>query len=53
MVITRRWKPNIFSIILNPDPKPRNRRTSGRANYNGIKKSRLCPVFRPAMIPKS
>ena len=52
-IITRRQKLNIFNIIPNSDPEPKNRRTSGRVNYNGIKKGRLYPVFRPVMVPES
>ena len=53
MIVTRGWKSNLPSTALSPDPEPKNKRASGRANCNGIKKDRLCPVFRPAMIPKA
>ena len=49
-VATTRWKPNFPNIIPNSDPEPRNRRTSGKTNYNSIKKGRLCPIFKPAII---
>ena len=53
MIIIRRRKSNLFNIIPSLDPEPRNRRTSGKTNYNDIKKGCLCPVFKPIMVPES
>ena len=52
MIAIRKSKPNFLYIILNPDPEPRNKRASGKINYNSIKKGRLCPIFKPVMVPK-
>ena len=53
MIIVRRQKSNLFNIILSLDPESRNRRTSEKTNYSGIKKDRLCLIFKSAIILES